>query len=130
MDALALARLLRQIPEANQDQYDFGGYANKYGMMYKSPQDMALSHMATGQHGSDEFKLPEHITFSTGSQYSAPDIQGGQWQSGGTDRWQFTPSVQNLNNATPEQLADYFKNRERQNTFVKFPNGSYVEGSQ
>ena len=120
MDALALARLLRQIPEANPQGYDYSGYVAKYGQ----------PNQANGQHLTDEFKLPEHITYSTGSQYSAPDIQGGQWQSGGTDRWQFTPSAQNLKNATPEQLADYFKNRERQNTFIKFPNGSYVEGSK
>ena len=116
MDALALARLLRQIPEGGD--YDYAGYVAKYGKPDQSK----------GQHLTDEFKLPEHITFSTGSAYSQPDIQGGQWQSGGTNRWQFTPSAQNLRNTPAGALGDYFRNYERQGTIVKLPDGTYVEG--
>lgn len=122
MDALALARLLRQIPEPTQENpdYDYSGYVAKYGVPDQSK----------GQHLTDEFKLPEHITFSTGSVYSQPDIQGGQWQSGGTDRWQFTPSEQNLRNTPAGALGDYFRNYENKNTFVKLPDGTYVEGGK
>ena len=122
MDALALARLLRQIPEPTQKNpdYDYSGYVAKYGVPDQSK----------GQHLTDEFKLPEHITFSTGSVYSQPDIQGGQWQSGGTDRWQFSPSEQNLRNTPAGALGDYFRNYENKNTFVKLPDGTYVEGNR
>lgn len=122
MDALALARLLRQIPEPTQNNpdYDYSGYVAKYGIPDQSK----------GQHLTDEFKLPEHPTFSVYSKYSSPDIQGGQWQSGGTDRWQFTPSEQNLRNMTSGALANYFQTRENKNTFVKLPDGTLVEGSK
>lgn len=122
MDALALARLLRQIPEPTADNpdYDYTGYIAKYDIPDQSK----------GQHLTDEFKLPEHITFSTGSRYSQPDIQGGQWQSGGTDRWQFTPSAQNLRNTPAGALGDYFRNYERQGTFIKLPDGTFIEGTK
>ena len=122
MDTLALAKLLRQIPEPTQDypDYDYAGYVAKYGNPDQSK----------GQHLTDEYKLPEHITFSTGSKYSAPDIQGGQWQSGGTDKWQFTPSEQNLRNTPAGALGDYFRNYENKGTFVKLPDGTFVEGSK
>lgn len=122
MDALALARLLRQIPEPTKDNpdYDYASYVSKYGIPDQSK----------GQHLTDEFKLPEHITFSTGSVYSQPDIQGGKWQSGGTDRWLFSPSEQNLRNTPAGALGDYFRNYENKNTFVRLPDGTYVEGSK
>lgn len=122
MDALALARLLRQIPEPTQanPDYDYAGYVAKYGVPDQSK----------GQHLTDEFKLPEHPTFSTYSSYASPDIQGGQWQSGGTDRWQFTPSEQNLRNMSAGALGNYFQNYERKNTFVKLPDGTLVEGTK
>lgn len=128
MDALALARLLRQMPK--QGDYDVEGYYQKHPSPYKSLEDMQMSKMMTGSHYNDEFKTPEHITFSTGSVYSQPDIQGGQWQSGGTDRWQFTPSEQNLRNTPAGALGDYFRNYENKNTFVRLPDGTYVEGNR
>ena len=132
MDALALARLLRQVPEGSNENpdYDFSGYYQKYGTPYKSEQDMKMSNMVTGQHGTDEFKLPEHMTFSRDSSYSQPDMQGGSWQQGGTDRWMFTPSQFNNQMVSPQQYSDYFRQAERKGTFVKLPDGSYVEGTK
>ena len=122
MDALRLARLLRQIPEPTEKNpdYNYAGYISKYGVPDQSK----------GQHLTDEFKLPEHITYSEGSMYSSPDIQGGKWQSGGNDRWQFTPSDFNNSQVSPEEYARYFSERERKNTFVRLPDGRLVEGSQ
>jgi hypothetical protein len=120
MDTLTLARLLGQIPaptEANPD-YDLMGYLAKYGQPDQSK----------GQHLTDEFKLPEHPSFSEGSRYSAPDMQGGQWQRGGKKLWEFTPSQQNIDNMGIQGLLDYFKERENRGTFVKI-NGHRQEGT-
>jgi hypothetical protein len=110
MDTLTLARLLGHIPaptEANPD-YNLVGYLKKYGQPDQSK----------GQHLTDEFKLPEHPTFSNESIYSAPDLQGGQWKQGGQDLYEFQPSQQNINNLGIQGLLDYFKEKERKGTFI------------
>ena len=129
---MRLAYLLNQIPMGtpNSPDYDLAGYTNKYGKLFKSPQDMQISNALTGQHLTDEYKLPNHDTFSRYSQYSSPDLQGGQWQQGGTDRWQFSPSDVNYSVNSPQTLADYFINRERKGTKVKLPNNIYAEGTR
>ena len=128
MDAVRLAQLLRQMPENNNEGYDMQAYLAKYGQ----PQAPApyTSAQGSGMHLTDEFKMPNHSTFSSGSSYSAPDIQGGQWQSGGKDRWNFQPSELNLENRSVKDLSDYFANEERKNTFITLPNGQLVEGSR
>jgi hypothetical protein len=128
MDAVRLAQLLRQMPENNNEGYDMQAYLAKYGQ----PQVPApyASAQGSGMHLTDEFKMPNHKTFSSGSSYSAPDMQGGQWQSGGKDRWNFQPSELNLQNRSTKDLADYFANEERKNTFITLPNGQLVEGSR
>lgn len=122
MDALSLARMLRQVPYPTNENpdYDLSGYVSKYGIPDQSK----------GQHLTDEFKLPEHPTFSTFSRYSQPDMQGGTWQSGGNDRWLFSPSQFNNQMKSPSQFTDYFKQNERKNSFIKLPDGTFVEGSK
>ena len=106
---------------AESPDYDMAGYVAKYGKPDQSK----------GQHLTDEFKLPNHITFSEYSSYSNPEMQGGKWQRGGSEAlWNFTPSQFNLQQHSPEEYAQYFANRERKGTFVALPNGKYVEGSK
>ena len=144
MDAVRLAQMLRQMPEYTVNQpfelgnfaapaqnnrgYDAEGYLNKYGV--PAPYASLEGYGKSGGHLTDEFKMPNHTTFSSGSSYSAPDMQGGQWQSGGKDRWNFQPSELNLQNRSAKDLADYFANEERKNTFITLPNGQLVEGSR
>ncbi len=69
-------------------------------------QGAALSNMQTAAngHGNDQFKKPNHPTFSTGSQYSGVDgYQGGTWGENG-----FVPSETNLRMSSPSWLANYF----------------------
>jgi hypothetical protein len=151
MDAVRLAQLLRQMPEDTATQpfelgnfaapardntgFDESGYVAKYGVPapYNSLKDYQ---QATGRHLNDEFKLPNHPTFSNGSVYSRPDIQGGAWQKGGANPendvnwWNFQPSEVNMQNMSSKDLSDYFTNREGKNTFITLPNGQLVEGSK
>ena len=63
---------------------------------------------ADNGHGSDEFKKPNHPTFSDQSQYHGVDGNaGGKWGKEG-DADTFTPSPTNLKNMSPEQLRRYF----------------------
>jgi hypothetical protein len=130
MDAVRLAQLLRQIPEDNPKGYDEAGYVAKYGVPapYNSLQDYQD---ATGRHLNDEFKMPNHQTFSSGSIYSAPDMLGGNWQKGGADEnlWNYQPSDTNFRQQSPDDMANYFATREAKKTFVTLPDGRIVEGS-
>lgn len=81
--------------------YDYDGYITKYGVPDQSK----------GQHLTDEFKLPNHITFSTESQYSTPERQGGEWKKEG-NQWHFYASPFNLKQHSVEDLLSYFKQYE------------------
>lgn len=62
-----------------------------------------------GGHLTDEFKKPNHPTFSTGSKYNGVEgNEGGEWlkQSGGS--WSFRPGKTNLQNFSADELHDYF----------------------
>lgn len=60
-------------------------------------------------HFTDQFKKPNHPTFSTESQYSTPQNPGGQWLQSGDAKWAFMASPANLIHRTPEELQTYFK---------------------
>ena len=128
MDSTLIAQLLGQMdkPTAESPDYGLDSYLKKYGVPppYKSIQD----YLDNGGHLKDEFKLPSHITFSSFSPYSAPDMQGGVWQKGGIDRWSFEPSQFNLQNTPIKDLINYFNTREKKGTFLHAPNGKYYEG--
>lgn len=72
-----------------------------------------------GGHLTDQFKKPNHPTFSTGSQYSGQDgLQGGIWAKGAGESWTFTPGKTNLDMFTPQEMKDYFGRVEPGNTVV------------
>jgi hypothetical protein len=64
---------------------------------------------AANGHFTDQFKKPNHPTFSDQSQYSgAGGNQGGTW--GGNDSAPtFTPSATNLKNMSADALQGYFQ---------------------
>ncbi len=130
MDSTLIAQLLGQMdsPTAENPDYGMNSYLEKYGTPapYKSVQD----YMANGNHLTDEFKLPSHKTFSTNSPYSAPDMQGGVWQSGGQNMWNFVPSKFNLQQTPIEKLIEYFNTNENKGTYLYAPNGKYYEGTR
>ncbi len=82
--------------------YDIYGYTQKYGRPDQS----------RGQHLTDEFKLPQHITFSNESIYSNPSQQGGTWKKEG-DKWHFYASPYNVKMIGADNLINYFNNVER-----------------
>ena len=62
-------------------------------------------------HGTDEFKKPNHPTFSQESVYHSPTMMGGRWaQENGQDV--FYASPQNVRNLSESGLQNYFKKYE------------------
>ena len=98
--------------------YDMPGYIAKYGQPDQSK----------GQHLTDEFKLPNHITFSTDSKYNTPEQQGGQWKQE-SGKWHFYASPFNLQNTPADKMQEYFRIREP-DSVLHLPNsqGGYAEG--
>ncbi len=69
----------------------------------------------SGGHLTDQFKKPNHPTFSDQSQYHGVDgMQGGQWQQQSDGSYAFTPGATNVF-SVPE-LQDYFARVEKGNT--------------
>ena len=130
MDAQLIAQLLGQMDAPTEDNPDYGiaSYLKKYGV--PAPYNSIEDYQQNGNHLADEFKLPNHPTFSTHSPYSAPDMQGGTWQGGGNGQWSFNPSEFNLQQRPLEKLIEYFNTRERKNTFLRAPNGKLYEGTR
>lgn len=81
--------------------YDLQGYISQYGKPDQS----------RGQHLTDEYKLPNHITFSEDSKYSNEKIRGGKWNKE-NGRWHFYPSAYNLMVTPREALIEYFRKYE------------------
>src|SRR5262245_7079759 len=59
-------------------------------------------------HLTDQWKLPNHPTFSTGSRYSTPQQPGGMWSQMPDGRWMFWPSQTNIDQFGASRLQDYF----------------------
>lgn len=59
-------------PQMTGTDYDYRGFYNKYGPLA----------ITEGKHFTDEFKLPNHPTFSVESQFATPPIRqyAGTWQ--------------------------------------------------
>lgn len=71
------------------------------------------SQEASNGHLPDTFKKPNHPTFSNESVYNGQHgFQGGQWQETEPGKWSFTPGPTNLHWRKPEDLQQYFKERE------------------
>jgi hypothetical protein len=76
---------------------------------YASAAAAGLKPDARG-HLSDQYKLPNHITFSDDSIYA--DKGAGQWRRQGNGKWAFTPGATNLQHHSMDELRDYFKKHE------------------
>lgn len=90
---------------APNDSYDYdmrGAYA-------------ANTKAAANGHYPDTYKKPNHMTFSTGSQYSTPEHTGGQWIQAPSGKWIFMASPWNMNNSGALGLLDYFAHQEQGN---------------
>lgn len=83
--------------------YDYESYIAKYGN---------LPDQSKGEHLSDEFKLPHHITFSDESIYSTPETPGGHRERNEMGKWVYTPSDFVLSLHPPWELRDYFNKYE------------------
>ncbi len=71
-------------------------------------------------HATDQFKKPNHPTFSTLSQYHGKDDNvGGEWIDHGGKSF-FLPSATNLKNQSVEDLQNYF-NQQEPNTVLLPP---------
>lgn len=95
-------------PAGDTYDYDMRGF-------WKSGQDFA----ANG-HAGDQFKKPNHPTFSTYSQYNGVDgNQGGTWGGGQNGQpWTFTPSATNLQAHDVGDLQRYFNEVESGNRLI------------
>lgn len=82
--------------------YDLKGYFDKYG----------ATNVVGDQHLTDEFKKPNHVTFSSESIYNSPDHQGGEWRKGADSQWEFVASPWNIKNVGVDSLQTYFKQNE------------------
>lgn len=82
--------------------YDMAGYVAKYGKPDQSK----------GQHLTDEFKLPNHITFSVDSKYSKPGQEGGIWKNL-KGVWHYAPSDFVLSQHPASELHKYFAKYEK-----------------
>jgi hypothetical protein len=93
-------------PAKDTYDYDMRGF-------WKSGDDFA-----DNGHAGDKFKKPNHPTFSNLSQYSTPQMPGGQWQQLQDGSWTFTPTAHNLQMNDPGDLQRYFQEREQGNQLI------------
>lgn len=88
------------------DDYDMRGFYKKGGKQ------------AGNGHFTDEFKKPNHPSFSTDSKYSGKDgNEGGSWEQTG-DKWTFTPGKTNIANGL-DKTREYFQNNDPDVTLVE-----------
>jgi hypothetical protein len=72
-----------------------------------------------GGHLTDQWKKPNHPTFSTGSMYHGVDgNDGGEWGKRSDGSWTFAPGKTNLQNFSAGELQDYFKRVEPSNVLL------------
>jgi hypothetical protein len=70
-------------------------------------------------HLTDEYKKPNHMTFSTESKYSGRGGQvGGKWVQSPDKSWTFYASPTNLKHHSAEELQEYFRKYEPGNKLV------------
>ena len=76
-------------------------------------------------HGPDQYKYPNHITFSDDSMYSTPEHMGGHWTELKNGKWQFQPSQWNIQNAGgKEKFLNWWNQGEgKEGNKVKFDYG-------
>ena len=86
-------------PWFEKEDYDYGGFKDKYG-------ENAAPKGPLRAHYTDEFKLPNHATFSNESRYSNPLIQGGKWNM---DNKTFQPSGWNVQTNGLNAIVEYLR---------------------
>jgi hypothetical protein len=79
-------------------------------------------------HLPDTYKKPNHMTFSSDSQYHTPDEPGGIWQDAGNGQWLFFASPTNLKYHSPAELTDYFNKYEPDSMLVLPPQAPLPAG--
>lgn len=94
------AKVTGRDPSTDTIDYDMQGWFKKNG-----PKDLTK-----GAHFTDEFKKPNHPTFSTESKYNGVGgNEGGVWGQETTGKYTFTPGKTNQIYHTPLELKQYFK---------------------
>lgn len=114
-----LRSLKERIAQEKQAGYDLEGYIKKYGV----PDTSA------GQHLTDEFKLPNHITFSKDSIYSNDKTPGGEWLQISDGKWTYTPSDYVLSIHPGKELKEYFEKYEPESTLI-LPKSEEIEETE
>lgn len=106
-----MAGLPARNPAADTYDYDMRGFWKSGGKF------------AGNGHAGDQFKKPNHPTFSTLSQYNGQDgNQGGTWGGGQNGQpWTFTPSATNLQHNPAPELQKYFQQVEPGNQLILPP---------
>lgn len=97
-----------------------------------SDYDLQGAYLASSQadgraHMTDQFKKPNHMTFSTGSQYSNPQMQGGVWGDTGErnpydltggNRYVFWATPHNVQTHPLLEMQRYFSESEPGNRVI------------
>lgn len=110
------------IPDARQQDYQNWLGKLPANLRGTSDYDLQGAFLADakpeGGHLTDKFKKPNHMTFSTESQYSGKSGEiGGRWVKSG-DNWMFYASPTNLKHHSAEELQDYFRQYEPKSKLV------------
>lgn len=111
------------IPEPRQKDYEKWRGQLPENLRNTADYDLQGAFLAGAQpeagHLTDQFKKPNHMTFSTYSQYSGRGGQiGGRWVDNGDHTWTFYASPTNLKYHSAQELQDYFRRWERKNKLV------------
>jgi hypothetical protein len=114
-------------PLSPEDEAAFQSWAAKNGnskdlFNYDLRGDWLAGAKRDGRnHGSDDFKKPNHSTFSDGSIYNGKDgYEGGQWTGDDAKGWDYQASKTNLQFLNRDGMKDYFR-RVEPGSKVRFP---------
>lgn len=77
-----------------------------------------FSYADPSQHLTDQYKKPNHPTFSTQSQYHNSDNPGGTWSKHDDGTWSFIPGAANMQMHGADGLQDYFRRQEPGNKLM------------
>ena len=105
----AWARAGGKDPQREKNDYDLQGY-------FKATNGAPLGE----GHLTDQFKKPNHPTFSTESQYHGNGNQGGAWGQNPDGTYNFTPGATNMQVWGAPALQQYFDTYEKGNK-LQFP---------
>ena len=96
--------------DVSKDLYDY----DLQGYWQKNAGDTEEGPQLSGGHLTDEFKKPNHPTFSDQSKYhGVAGNEGGSWEQlpggeSGVQAWSFKPGATNLEHREPAELQDYW----------------------